>query len=228
MKVIVMNMALSINWRYSYLQNPTNYDGEIDQINVYVDDTWKLNDQFALSLGLRWDHNRGSTDRGVVSSSDPVAPRIGAIWTIRENKPIVIKAHYGDYYDALLTRQFSFLSDQPFGGQWEYSITLHSNGLKQNFAIKFVYLSAPDNKHPFVRQFTVGMDQELPLGIAAGVHYIYRKWHNILGNVEMNSDYEPVPFMNPVTGEMITVYSRPASNERYTPSDESRGALSQV
>jgi outer membrane receptor protein involved in Fe transport len=210
-----INYGTTYNWRFSYLQNPMEFDGDIDQINLYVQDTWQLNDHFALSLGLRWDHNRGSTDRGVVSSSDPVAPRIGAIWSIRENKPIVIKAHYGDYYDALLTRQFSFLSDQQFGFQWDYFDNTTHQWLNDTRE-QIVYLSAPDNKHPFVRQFTVGMDQELPLGIAAGAHYIYRKWHNILGNIEMNPDYQPVAFRNPVTGEMITVYSRPPSSERYS------------
>ena len=110
-------MAIPYNCRYSYLQDTNKFNGDIDQVSLYVHDTWNLNSHFALSLGLRWDHNRGSTDRGVVSSTDPVAPRIGAIWKIRENKPIVIKAHYGDYYDALLTRQFVFLSDQQFGDQ---------------------------------------------------------------------------------------------------------------
>ncbi len=166
---------------YSYLQNTNKFNGDIDQISLYVHDTWNLNGHFALSLGLRWDHNRGSTDRGVVSSTDPVAPRIGAIWTIRENKPIVIKAHYGDYYDALLTRQFVFLSDQQFGYQWDDFDNITQQWLNERIREQNVYFSAPDNKHPFVRQFTVGMDQELPAGIAAGVHYIYRKWHNILG-----------------------------------------------
>jgi outer membrane receptor protein involved in Fe transport len=194
-----------INFRYSYLQDTNKFNGDVNQVNLYLHDSWKLNSKFSLSLGLRWDHNRGSTDRGVVSSSDPVAARIGAIWKIRENKPIVIKAHYGDYYDALLTQRFVFFSDQQFGGQYD---DLIDNEWQPTFREQRVYLSAPDNKHPFIRQFTLGMDQELPAGIAAGVHYIYRRWHNILEDVELNPDYEPVPFVNPVTGETLTVYSR--------------------
>ena len=201
------------NYRYSYLQNPLKYNGDSNQVSLYVHDTWNLNSRFALSLGLRWDHNRGSTDRGVVSSTDPVAPRIGMIWTMRENKPIVIKAHYGDYYDALLTRQFVLLSDEQFGHQIDVSINgepWFRDYREQNF-----YSSVSDTKHPFVRQFIIGTDQELPAGIAAGVHYIYRKWHNFLEYIDTNPVYEPVPFVNPVTGETITVYSRPENSVRY-------------
>ena len=207
-------LGITRNYRISDLQDTVKYNGDVNQLSLYVDDSWNLNSNFTLSLGLRWDHNRGSTDRGVVSFTDPVALRIGGIWKIRENRPIVIKAHYGDYYDALLGRQFLFLSDQQFGYQQDDFDNITQQWRNATYREQTVYFSAPDNKHPFIRQFTVGMDQELPAGIAAGVHYIYRRWHNILGNVEMNPDYEPVPFRNPVTGEMITVYSRPQSNER--------------
>ncbi len=190
------------HWRYSYLQDANRFDGDIDQVSVYIQDSWNLNRNFTLSLGLRCDHNRGSTDRGVVSSTDPIAPRIGAIWTLRENKPIVIKVHYGDYYDAFLTRQFFLLSDQQFGYQIQDFID-KTQEWKTTYREQNFYSSAPDNKHPFVRQFLIGTDQELPAGIAAGVHYIYRRWHNILEDVDTNSDYEPVPFVNPVTGETI-------------------------
>lgn len=201
------------NYRESYLQNPLLYNANSNQVSLYLHDTWNLNSRFALSLGLRWDHNRGSTDRGVVSSADPVAPRIGMIWTLRDNKPIVIKAHYGDYYDALLTRQFVLLSDQQFGSQVDKSI--NGGPWVPIDRHQDVYSSAPDNKHPFVRQFIIGTDQELPAGIAAGVHYIYRRWHNFLEYIDTNPVYEPILFVNPVTGETITVYSLPENSVRY-------------
>ncbi len=128
----------------------------------------------------------------------------------------MIKVHYGDYYDALLTQRFVFLSDRPFGYQIDDFDNDTQQWLTPTYREQNVYVSAPDNKHPFIRQFTVGMDQEFPAGIAAGVHYIYRRWHNILEDVDTNSVYEPVAFVNPVTGEVITVYSRLPTEEGYT------------
>jgi hypothetical protein len=193
----------TVDFRVSQLQETNRAKGNINHINLYIQDTWNLNDRLALSLGLRWDHNRGSTDRGVVHSADPIAPRIGFIWELRENKPIVIKAHYGDYYDALLLQHFSFLSDQPFGEQYD---DLIDGVWEPTLREQRFYSATPDNKHPFIRQFTVGIDQELPGGIAAGAHYIHRRLHNALGLLDTNSIYEPVPFVNPVTGELISVY----------------------
>jgi hypothetical protein len=51
------------------------------------------------------------------------------------------------------------------------------------------------------------VDQELPAEIAVGVHYIYRRWHNILDDIDTNPNYEQIPFVNPVTGETIAIYS---------------------
>lgn len=203
-----------VHTRNSLLQDTRKFNADIKQVSVYIQDSWSLNPSFTLSLGLRWDHNRGSTDRGVVSSTDPIAPRIGAIWKLRENKPIVFKVHYGDYYDAILGSQFFYLSDQKFGLRTEDFIDetqkWETSYREQNF-----YSSAPNNKHPFVRQFLIGADHELPAGIAMGVHYIYRRWYNILEDVELNPDYEPRPFINPITGETITVYSGPDNRIRH-------------
>ena len=195
--------------RYSYLVPTRQFDGDVDQISTYVQDTWSVHRNVSLSLGLRWDRNRGSTDRGVVLATDPVAPRVGMIWKIRENQPLVFKAHFGDYYDAILTRQFVFLSDQTFGAiqerldggspHWQPSPSKH---------FQHIYLSAPDNKHPFVRQFTVGIDQELPSGIAAGLHYIHRRWHHFLEDVDRDAAFEPLEVINPFTLEPITLYMR--------------------
>jgi hypothetical protein len=193
--------------RDSYLQDTNKFHGDIDQVSTYIQDSWSLNRNFTLSLGLRWDHNSGSTDRGVIYSTNPIATRIGAVWQIREQKPIVIKAHFGDYYDAILTRQFVLLSDQLFGYQIE-DFNTDTQEWETTDRLQNVYSSAPGIKHPFVRQFIIGTDHELPAGIAAGVHYIYRRWHNILEDVETNPNYEPKAFVNPITGETITVYNQ--------------------
>jgi hypothetical protein len=61
-------------------------------------------------------------------------------------------------------------------------------------------------KHPYVRQFVIGVDRVLPGEVPVGVHYIHRRFGNIVESIGL-SEYEPVPFVNPITGETITVYS---------------------
>lgn len=189
--------------RYS---QPAERDSEnkIHRTSIFAQDAWNLSDRITLSLGIRWDHNRGSTDRGTVFATDPVAPRIGLVWRLNEKSSTILKAHYGDYYDALTASQFFLLTDLPVGflaecfdeGQW-----VPCGGR--------LFITSSDEKirHPFVRQFTVGIDQGLSGNLTFSAHYIYRKWENILQNIDTTTQYEPVSFVNPVTGETITVFN---------------------
>ncbi len=195
-------------YRYSGLAvDDVNFDNQVNQTSVYAQDDWNLTDKFTLSLGLRWDHNRGVTDRGTVFATDPVAPRVGFVWTLRENRLTVLKAHYGMYYEPLLATQFYQLTDSALGfkGELFNSATGEWDLIAQQ---KFISPIVSDIKAPFVRQFTAGIDQELPGGIALGAHYIYKRWENILEDVDISTQYEPVPYVNPITGQTITVFKR--------------------
>lgn len=193
-------------YRFSLLADQ-NSENKIHRSSVFVQDDWNLSDRITLNLGIRWDHNRGSTDRGMVFATDPVAPRIGLVWRLNEKSSTVFKAHYGDYYDALTASQFQLLTDSPVGyvaecfnydsGQWEPC-----------FGEQFNATSDSNLRHPFVRQFTAGIDHDLSNGLTFGVHYIHRKWENFLHSVDNTTQYESVPFVNPITGETITVFER--------------------
>lgn len=182
------------------------FDGTNESTGFYAQDEWNLTDRVNLSVGVRWDHNRGTTDRGVVFATDPVAPRIGMVWILDRDNQTVIKAHYGDYYEALLNRNYSFLSDEnvlqitelfnPANGQWEEIRRFHE-----------VYLGDKSLKQPVVRQFTLGIDRVITGDIPVGVHYIYRRFGNFVEDISL-SEFEPLPFVNPITGETITVYNR--------------------
>ena len=78
----------------------------------------------------------------------------------------------------------------------------------------YIFLHLTTNIHLYgsswlvwIRSSLPGLQQASIISIAGGT----TSWED----VEMNPDYEPVPFVNPVTGEMITVYSRPENNVRY-------------
>jgi hypothetical protein len=66
----------------------------------------------------------------------------------------------------------------------------------------------PDFKQTYVEQFTIGLDKALPKGVTISGHHIYRDFHNIAEDVEVNGIYEEVPFVNPVTGEPMTLFNR--------------------
>jgi TonB-dependent receptor-like protein len=200
-------------YQYRYVSPPPEFpiqdkleivgpDVHVNRLTSYAQDEWNINDRLTLSLGIHWDHNRGITDRGTVFKTDPVAPRLGFIW--KPASQTVFKAHYGDYYDALFQGLFLFVTDsvrdtvvQRFNGQdW---VEVFRYGFRANADSKL--------KHAFVREFTAGVDQEFRGGIALGAHYIHRRWKNILEDINVHDEYVPVPFVNPLTGELITVFN---------------------
>ncbi|PWT90542.1 MAG: hypothetical protein C5B54_06980, partial [Acidobacteria bacterium] len=75
----------------NYIIEDTNH-----RVSSYAEDEWSVTDRFKLSLGVRWDDNRGyAVEKGLVFKNDPVAPRIGFIWVLDKENQTVIKAHYG-------------------------------------------------------------------------------------------------------------------------------------
>lgn len=184
-----------------------NAEGSNHRISIYAQDEWNIANHFSLSLGVRWDHNRGSVDGAELFPSDPVAPRIGFVWSLNKDNQTVIKANYGDYYDAPLTRNFYFLkSGSGFTNEFQQ---INENGQWVSSGRTSSQYDFGDKKlkQPFVREFSIGLDRVLPKGIPFGAHYIHRKWENLLEDIGY-STFEPVPFFNPLTGQTITVYNR--------------------
>lgn len=190
--------------RYVVSGNITDDNTSNHRTSAFVVDNWNFTDGITLNLGLRWDHNRGVTDLGTVFKTDPIAPRFGVAWSLKQKYPTVLKLHYGDYYEAL---RAVFYKDASTGGdpiRKDYfdgtTWVLGNTNPRSPASIN------PDAKQPLVREFIVGMDHELPHGTVISVHYIHREWKNILEFFSTGSQYEPVPFVNPITGEAITLY----------------------
>lgn len=183
---------------YGYLLEAHNH-----QASTYLQDYWKIANPLTLSLGVRWDHNRGLGDNGVVYATDPVAPRIGLIWLLDQEHQTVIKAHFGDYYDALVSR---FYGESGYLGSYSFQSYIDGEWVETGGFEAGPLVGGADNlKHPYVRQFTVGIDRVLPGDIPFGAHYIYRRWGNLLETVGQDI-WEPVAFVNPLSGKTITVY----------------------
>ncbi len=173
-----------------------------DQISSFAQDDWRITDRFSASVGVRWDHNRGSTDLGKVYANDQVAPRLGFVWKLNQKNETVLKAHYGHYFEALLQRSYSGVTD----GRLPIIGEIYDQGeWVEVFRQTFKTHIPGDLKQPYVQQFNVGVDHVLPGEVPIGVHYIYRRWYNILLNQNL-SEFDPVSFINPITGEPITVY----------------------
>ncbi len=181
----------------------TDFRDSIHRTSTFAQDTWNVSDKFTLSLGVRWDHIRGITALRTLPF-DPVAPRLGFTYDIKGDGKTVVKTHFGHYYDGFFDAYLNKFNDIPAitlqqfdSGEWIDIFTIQPfNSLDSNL------------KQTYIRQFIAGVDHQFPRDIVVGVHYIYRKWMNIIDNRNISGQFEEVPFVNPITGETISVFNR--------------------
>jgi outer membrane receptor protein involved in Fe transport len=178
-------------------------------ISTFAQDHWQFTDRLNLSIGVRWDHNRVKllTDP-VEYVTDGVAPRLGFAYALKENRTTILKIHYGHYYDNVASSFIEKLghssnrTTESFNQETQkWEVTDKSPGTS-------IYTIDDDLKQPYTRQFITGIDQVLPAEVNLSVHYIYKRDQDLLEDVDTTSQFEPVPYVNPITGKTITVYNR--------------------
>jgi hypothetical protein len=167
------------------------------RFEAFAQDSWQITDRININFGARFSQNWGTVKGvdGAVYTSTRLAPRIGLAYDIFGDKTTVLKAHYGQFTEAMLTgyhasmNPASAYSDKIYyfwnGSNWEeyYRIT-HEE----------LYHMADDIKHPYLNQFTVSLERELFRDASFSVSYIYRDWKNIISYYDTKSEYQQVPF----------------------------------
>ncbi|MDH5706489.1 MAG: carboxypeptidase regulatory-like domain-containing protein [Candidatus Aminicenantes bacterium] len=181
------------------------------RIEEFVQDTWKVSDRLSINLGLRASHMFGTIKdvSGTVYKEFRLAPRIGFTFDILGDKSTVFKAHYGQFAEAMLSSYHDRLNPASaysdfissywdvVGNVWvPYETITHEE----------LYSLDPDLKHPYMDQFTVGIERELFRDASFSVTFIYRNWRNIIGPIDTLATYSPVTVNDPETGDPYTVY----------------------
>jgi outer membrane receptor protein involved in Fe transport len=180
----------------------------IRRTSFFAQDNWNITDKVNLSVGVRVDRNHAFLEEAnqIEYTTTPVAPRVGIVYDVNADETTVIKAHYGHFYDKSISFYIDGIDDFGdktyqywYGSYWgTYDFTPGTSA----------YVVDPDLKQTYVQQFTVGIDKALPEGVTLSAHYIYRDFKNIAESVETNGIYEEIPFINPVTGESMTLFNR--------------------
>jgi hypothetical protein len=162
----------------------------------FAQDSWQITDRININLGARFSQNWGTVKgvSGSVYSAMRLAPRIGLTYDVFGDKTTVLKAHYGQFTEAMLTgyhasmNPASAFKDRVYyywdGSAWvEYDRLTHEE----------LYHMADDIKHPYLNQFTVSLERELFRDASFSVSYIRRNWKNIISYYDTKSDYRQVP-----------------------------------
>jgi outer membrane receptor protein involved in Fe transport len=178
--------------------------GNIDRVSVYAQDSWSVSDRITFNPGLRYNIFRMGLDGENVYKANALAPRIGITFDLFGDNTTALKAHYGRYYDQLRITDVYPAMDIPdfYGYFWD----------EGEWVLDFVdQLGSarvdPDIKHPGSDQYSFSIERELTTDLSIELAYIYKKFINILGSVEILGQWEQVTYFDPYIGQTYNLWS---------------------
>jgi hypothetical protein len=212
---------------YSY-----GYDvaGRNRRESIYAQDSWKPSSRLTINAGVRLDMISGlgdeptSANAGKVYDTNSWAPRIGFAWDATGDQKTVVKAHYGQYYEAA----FFTLYQRALAGKQDMVLYFYDGesqepggppGFYEYDRIGFssVYEMDPKIKHPRVDEFTLGFERALTGDVRLAVTGIMRDNKNIVDAVLPDARFANGTIANQLTGQPLETFSwinREASQDR--------------
>jgi len=196
-----------VGYQYEGYDTKTGYT----RLEGFVQDSWQVTPRLNINAGLRLSQNWGTvkdTD-GAVYMTTRLAPRFGFVFDLFGDKKTILKAHYGQFTEAMLTAYHDRLNPSSAyhdlvsyywnGAQWlEFDRLIHEQ----------LYKFDPKIKHPYVNQITVGLERELFKDASFSISYIYRDWKNIISYYDLKSDYSKISVFVPELGRTYEIYER--------------------
>ena len=198
---------------YAYQYEGYDLNTSYVRVDLFAQDSWAISDSFTLNFGARYSINRGyfKDISGAQYKTERLAPRVGFAWDIFGDHSTVLKGHYGQFTEAMYTgfldvakpdaiKPFYYWEGGSFDGDpsdwyiWKEDI--------------FNYTLADDIKHPYMNQFTVGIERELFKDTSLGVSFIYRNWQSFIGRVQPDANYVTDTVSDPWTSDVYTVYEQ--------------------
>jgi len=190
---------LSFNQYYGY--NTPNYlayqyegydwNAPYTRLEGFVQDAWQITSRLNINAGVRFSQNWGQVEgKGTVYNTNRFAPRIGLTFDLFGDKKTILKAHYGQFTEAMLAAYANRLSSN-----WSdfiyYKWDLPASEWVEFARIKQNWKMQEGIKHPYLNQFTVSLERELFKDASLSVSYINRDWKNIIGVYDLLAVYEP-------------------------------------
>jgi hypothetical protein len=161
------------------------------RLEAFVQDSWQITDRLNINLGLRFSQNWGTVAElsGVQYSAARLAPRVGFTFDILGDKSTIFKAHYGQFTDGMYTSILDRLgpnySDKIY---WAWDV-VNKNWYETSRDVHGIWKMADHIKHPYMEQWTAGIERELFKDASFSITYINRSYHNFIGAFNQNAVY---------------------------------------
>jgi hypothetical protein len=190
-----------------------NYKARLTRLEGFAQDAWQITKRLNLSLGLRFSQNWGSLagTPSIQYKASRLAPRLGLTFDLFGDKTTVLKAHYGQYTDGMYAAIFD-LADSSYSDKvYEKWNPLTQAWYETSRAVHGTYVIDPGIRHPYMIQFTAGIERELFKDASFSVTYINRSFKNFIAAINENAVYTPrtVNVPDPI-GKSYTVFDNTA------------------
>jgi len=194
-------------WGYGYYGNYLKFEYEGYDFNVrytrlegFAQDSWKITPRLNLNFGLRFSQNWGTIKdvEGVVYNTNRIAPRVGFAFDIFGDKSTILKAHYGQFTEAMFAAYHERLTPKwadYITYLWDLTATpqdwVEIDRVTQNWKME------EGIKHPYMDQYTASIERELFRDSSITLSFIYRNWKNQIGVYDTLAQFAPYYYRSP-------------------------------
>ena len=219
---------------FIYARRPHYYGSDATGLGIFADDSWSVGDRLTLNLGVRYDQDNGDIppfpellqhfggeNQGVKTGNvhpayrdvvdwETISPRVGLAYQVGEgSKQGVLRVSYGKYFESNNTAMWN--GPHPNRPEAKFGFSANRYGPFTYFrTVTDEHLDRPDPnmKPPEFDQFAVGYEQQLSDSLTIGAELVIKEGTNLIGwHILDDGVYENVPFVNPETGETMTLFS---------------------
>jgi hypothetical protein len=212
----------------AYFRNPSHYGGMMDQVGIFIDDSWEVTDRLTANLGLRFDYNHGSipdfdeldrfekpTGKKVPGIPDVVdwkqiSPRIGISYQLTSDRKTVLRASFGRYTKGLV------IGDIHGATPAQGILSVYGYNAATGSYSDFIYSWDPLEglgvdkklKAPHTYQFSFALERELFRDFSISATFVYKINRERIDRLNTAAQYEQIPFTDPQTGKTILIYNQ--------------------
>jgi hypothetical protein len=202
---------------------------KLNRLEGFAQDSWQISKRLNLSLGVRVSQFWGSVPgvSGTPYNKLRAAPRLGFTFDLLGDKTTILKGHYGEFTDGIYAGMIDRLNtdwSDKITWAWEpYTPPGEDGWYVWSRDIQGTWVIDPEIKHPFMRQWTIGVERELFKDASFSVTYINRSYHNFQGAWNDDAVYTPVdmeysvwdPASQMMVDKTFTLYDRADADEAH-------------